>query len=421
MFQSINRHYIQPLRTFNRDARLFLWMTVINGIILSGWQLFFNIYMLQNGSTREFLGIINSLPSLTALLFGIPIGRLSDRIGRRRAIIIGLFLSSLAFLGQVIFREPAVLLLMAALTGICNMFVIVSISPLMMKLSNTDNRTLLFSLNYGLQTIAGAVGSLFAGQLPTLFGSLLDVSATSAVAYRAVLIVTVLLGTTAIIPLWKLSEPQTRQPKPEPGFSQAGMRSGLTRLIVNLATPNFLIGVGAAILIPYMNVFFKDRFEISDSLLGLLFSLSSLFIGVGSLIGPRLSLRLGGKIRTVAFTQLSSVLFMLMIGFVPSLWIAGFAFLMRAALMNMSAPLYSAFCMEQTPEHQQGLASSVLNVAWQIGWSVGPFISGVVQQRYGFSPLFITTGLLYLIAVGVMWKLFHSAERSQSQAGASVV
>jgi predicted MFS family arabinose efflux permease len=193
------------------------------------------------------------------------------------------------------------------------------------------------------------------------------------------------------------------------------MRLGLTRSIINLATPNFLIGVGAAILIPYMNVFFKDKFEISDSLLGLLFSLSSLFIGIGSLVGPRLSMRLGGKIRTVAFTQLSSVLFMLMIGFAPSLWIAGFAFLMRAALMNMSAPLYSAFCMEQTPEHQQGLASSVLNVAWQIGWSVGPYISGVVQERYGFSPLFITTTLLYLIAVGVMWKMFRNAERLQSQ------
>jgi len=421
MFQNINRHYVQPLRTFNRDARLFLWMTVISGIILSGWQLFFNIYMLQSGHTREFLGIINSLPSLTALLFGIPIGRLSDRIGRKQAIIIGLLLSSLSFLGQVTFKAPAVLIVMAALTGICNMFVIVSISPLMMKLSNTDNRTLLFSLNYGLQTIAGAVGSLFAGQLPALFGSVLDVSATSAVAYRAVLVVTLLLGTTALIPMWKLTEPVTVQTKPEPGSRGTGMRLGLTRSIVKLATPNFLIGVGAAILIPYMNVFFKDRFEISDSLLGLLFSLSSLFIGVGSLIGPRLSMRLGGKIRTVAFTQLSSVLFMLMIGFIPSLWIAGFAFLMRAALMNMSAPLYSAFCMEQTPEHQQGLASSVLNIAWQVGWSVGPYISGVVQQRYGFSPLFITTTILYLIAVGTMWRMFRNSEYLQSQATVAAV
>lgn len=416
MFRNAYIHYIEPIRTFNRDARLFLWTTIINGIILSSWQLFFNIYMLENGFTRDFLGIINSLPSLTALLLGIPIGRISDRMGRKQAIMIGILFSSLTFLGQVIFKQPAVVILMAALTGIFNMFVIVSISPLMMKLSDTNNRTLLFSINYGLQTIAGAVGSLFAGQLPAFFGSLLDVDATSAVAYRAVLIVMLLLGTTALIPLWAVKEPFTRPSQPEAGTRGNGLFSGLTRLTVKLATPNFLIGVGAAILIPYMNVFFKDRFNISDALLGLLFSISYLFISIGSLVGPRLTTRLGGKIRTVAFTQLGSVAFMLMIGFVPSLWAAGFGFLMRSALMNMSAPLYSAFCMEQTPEHQQGMASSVLNVAWLIGWAVGPYVSGVVQQRYGFSPLFITTTLLYLISVGVMWKMFHNAEQSQPQA-----
>ena len=410
MLQNINTHYIQPIRTFNRDARLFLWMTVINGIIISGWQLFFNIYMLQSGVTREFLGIVNSLPSLMGLLFGIPIGRLSDRIGRRRAIIISIALSSLAFLGQVTFKQPALILIMSAFTGIFNMFLIVSVSPLMMKLSNLTNRTLLFSLNYGLQTLAGAVGSLFAGQLPALFGSLLRVGPTNAVAYQAVLITTVLIGTVALIPIWRMKEPQTLPAQPEAGSRTTSPKSGLTRLTVKLATPNFLIGIGAAILIPYMNVFFKDRYQISDSLLGLLFSLSSLFIGVGSLIGPRLTTQLGGKIRTVAFTQLASVIFMLMIGFVPSLWIAGFSVLMRGALMNMSAPLYSAFCMEQTPEHQQGFVSSILNIAWQVGWSVGPYLSGLVQVRYGFTPLFITTTVLYLLAVSVMWRFFRNTE-----------
>jgi len=410
MLQSINTHYIQPLRGFQRDARLFLWMTVISGIVLSGWQLFFNIYMLESGFTRDFLGIINSLPSLTGLLLGIPIGRLSDRIGRRRAIIIGLMLSSFSFLGQVTFKEPALVLCMSALTGIFNMFVIVSVSPLMMKLSDLNNRTLLFSLNYGLQTLAGAVGSLFAGQLPAFFGKLLHVGSTNSVAYQAVLIVTILLSTIALIPISLLKEPQMPPALIKPGEGESNKKSGMTRLTVKLALPNFLIGCGAAILIPYMNVFFKDRFEISDSLLGLLFSLSSLFIGIGSLIGPRLTTRLGGKIRTVAFTQFASVIFMLLIGFVPSLWIAGFSFLMRAALMNMSAPLYSAFCMEQTPEHQQGFVSSVLNIAWQIGWSVGPYISGVVQERYGFTPLFITTTLLYLLAIGLTQRFFSSVE-----------
>jgi MFS family permease len=413
MFEQLHTHYIQPIRTFNRDTRLFLWMTVINGIIFSGWQLFFNIYMLQSGFTRDFLGIVNSLPALTGLLLGIPAGRLSDRIGRKRALFIGITLSGLSYLGQVMFKQPFIIILMSALAGVFFMLIVVSAAPLMMKLSDANNRTLLFSLNYGLQTIAGAVGSLFAGQLPAFFGSLLHVGATSATAYQAVLVTTVLFGTTALIPLSMMREPKAIQATPEAGLQPSSLRLGLTRLTVKLATPNFLIGMGAAILIPYMNVFFKDRFAISDSVLGLLFSLSSLFIGIGTLIGPRLTARLGGKIRTVAFTQLSSVVFMLMIGFVPSLWIAGFAFLMRAALMNMSAPLYSAFCMEQTPESQQGLTNSILNIAWQIGWSVGPYLSGVVQEQYGFTPLFISTTLLYLIAIAITWKYFHKAEQEQ--------
>jgi MFS family permease len=416
MLKNLYRNYIQPIGTFNRDAKLFLWMTVIDGVILSGWMLFFNIYMLERGFGRDFLGLVNSLPSLAGLILGIPIGRLSDRIGRKPAIIFGIISASIAMLGQITFREPVLIAVMAALTGVFNMFLIVSISPLMMKLSDAGNRTLLFSLNYGLQTLAGAVGSLFAGQLPAVFSFVMNTQATSAVAYQAVLITSVLLGTTALIPLWRMNEPksasadETYPAPPQPGDREASPSSSLTRLIVKLATPNFLIGIGAAILIPYMNVFFKDRFQISDSSLGILFSLSSLFIGVGSLVGPRLTTRLGGKIRTVAFTQFASIVFLLMIGFWPSVWIAGIASLMRAALMNMASPLYNAFCMEQVSERNQGLLSSVLNIAWQVGWGVGPYISGLVQQTHGFTPLFIATSVLYSTAIMLLWMFFRESE-----------
>jgi len=69
--------------------------------------------------------------------------------------------------------------------------------------------------------------------------------------------------------------------------------------------------------------------------------------------------------------------------------------------------------MEQTPERHQGFVSSVMNIAWQIGWSVGPYISGLVQVRYGFAPLFIATTILYLLADGTMWLLFRNSERTR--------
>ena len=409
-FNNLYTHYVQPIRTFNRSARLFLWMTVIDGIIMSVWQLFFNFYMLQSGFSRDFLGLATSLPSVAALVFGIAVGRLSDRIGRKPSMILGVSLTSLALLGQVTFKQPVIILVMAFLGGIFNMLFIISQAPLMMKLSDPENRTLLFSLNFGVATLAGALGSLFAGQLPAVFGTLLHIQATSASAYQAVLITSIALGTTSLIPLWLMDEPRTLHAGPEAGSRETGSRSALRRLTVKLALPNLLTGFGAAILIPYMNVFFKDRFNISDSLLGTLFGLSSLLIGIGTVIGPRLTMRLNGKIRTVVFTQFTSLVFLMIAGFTPSLWLASFGFLMRAALMNMSAPLYSAFCMEQTPERDQGMVNSVLNISWSLGWAVGPYLSGLVQVAYGFTPLFITTGVLYFTAITATWVLFHKVD-----------
>jgi predicted MFS family arabinose efflux permease len=42
-----------------------------------------------------------------------------------------------------------------------------------------------------------------------------------------------------------------------------------------------------------------------------------------------------------------------------------------------------------------------------VGWAVGPYISGVVQQRWGFTPLFISTAVLYAIAISLTWIFFR--------------
>ena len=181
-----------------------------------------------------------------------------------------------------------------------------------------------------------------------------------------------------------------------------------------MSIPQVLVGFGAAILLPYLNLFYKVRFNISDSLLGLLFGLGSLLIGIACIFGPSLSTHLGGKVRAVVASQSASLLFLLITGFAPFLWLSALGYLLRSALMNMSAPLYSAFCMEQTPEHQQGFVNSILNITWNIGWAVGPFISGIVQERYGFTPLFIATAILYFMSTALVWFFFNKMENTKT-------
>lgn len=166
------------------------------------------------------------------------------------------------------------------------------------------------------------------------------------------------------------------------------------------------------VLIPYMNVFFVDKFAISDPELGLLFSLLTLITGIGSIFAPFLVHLFGGKINSVVITQSFSLIFLMMVGFSPWFWLASVGFLLRSVFMNMAVPLYHTFAMEQIEEMIQGTVNSLLELAWQMGWTVGPYLSGVVQEKAGFSPLFIATGLLYALANILTWRFFHESEAS---------
>ncbi|MDP2994383.1 MAG: MFS transporter, partial [Anaerolineales bacterium] len=188
----------------------------------------------------------------------------------------------------------------------------------------------------------------------------------------------------------------------------------LRPLTLKLSIPNLAIGLGAATLVPYFNVFFAERYQMGDAMLGILFSVGSLLTGIACILGPRLVGNLGGKVRMVVLGQAASLVFLLLIGFSPWPWLAVIGFLMRGALMNMVAPLFDAFALEQSHESEHGAINSIRNLAWNVGWTVGPYISGVVQQRYGFSPLFVSTAVLYALAISLTWFFFRPKARRDS-------
>jgi predicted MFS family arabinose efflux permease len=184
-------------------------------------------------------------------------------------------------------------------------------------------------------------------------------------------------------------------------------------LSLNLSIPILLIGLGAATLVPYFNVFFAERHHMSDATLGLLFSAGALLTGVACIIGPRLVGNLGGKIRTIVVGQTTSLVFLLAIGFSPWPWLAVIGFLVRGALMNMVAPLFDAFALEQSHESEHGAVNSIRNLAWNVGWAIGPYFSGLVQQRWGFTPLFINTAVMYTLGISLTWIFFRPKARRE--------
>jgi MFS family permease len=405
----MKQSFFAQIRSLNKPARLFLIALFLDGLLFAGWQLFFNLYIIDAGYSRDFLGLINAGPSISALLLGVPMGLLSDRMGRKRAMMLGFTVANFAIISMILVRSEIPMFALALVWGAAAQLYVLSQAPFMMKTSDDKTRDILFSFSYGMFPLANTLGNFVSGFLPKVFTHWFGLT-TSASAYQAVLLFSVASSFLVLVPIAFI-----REPKSIPAETQAGeprRRPSVWKVLfrpltLKLSVPNLLIGLGAATLVPYFNVFFAERHHMSDATLGLLFSAGALLTGIACILGPRLVGNLGGKIRTIVAGQAASLIFLLAIGFSPWPWLAVIGFLVRGALMNMVAPLFDAFALEQTHETEHGAINSIRNLAWNMGWAVGPFLSGLVQQRWGFTPLFINTAVLYTLGISLTWIFFR--------------
>ncbi len=106
-------------------------------------------------------------------------GVLSDRLERRRSMLIGLTAATWAVWVLVTTEAQGLMVLMSAVMSLANSLYFLSMAPFIMHASREKERTLLLSLNFGLMTISGSMGNLLAGQLPARFARGLGVGAES--------------------------------------------------------------------------------------------------------------------------------------------------------------------------------------------------------------------------------------------------
>ena len=406
---------LTQFRSLSKSARLLLIALFLDGLLFAGWQLFLNLYILEAGYSREFLGMITAAPSVSALLLGVPMGLLSDRMGRKRAMMMGFTLANFGIIGLILFPNASAKIAMAFFFGAVSQLYILSQAPFMMKVSDDKTRDVLFSFSFGMFPLASTLGNFLAGYLPQAFKLWLPLT-SNASAYQMTILFSAVSSFLVLIPLAFIKEPKLPQ-----GVSESVKppeRDSILKILfrsqtLKLALPNLVFGLGAAILVPYFNVFFAIQHKMSDSSLGILFSMGSLITGIACLIGPRLVGNLGGKIRTIVAGEGASLIFLLAIGFSPWLWLAILGYLVRGALMNMVAPLFDAYSLENSLESEHGAVNSIRGLAWNVGWAIGPYLSGVVQEKYGFSPLFVSTAILYGLGIALTWIFFRPGKNSR--------
>jgi MFS family permease len=401
---SVLATYLSRIRAFSKNARLYLVSEAIYGTATGIFQLLFNFYALSLGYNEAVLGNMVAARSMTTLIMAIPCGFLTDRIGRRNSIIISIAGYSTSVAVMLLFPSSLMFLAMNIIQGLAQALSGVSMGPFLMENSNDTERTYLFSLSSGLRMTAVSVGQWVGGFLPTWFALRLAINAMDTKAYSLSLWAVALGSFLAVLPMLFVAS-RISKTSDRPTFAPLSFIRKNPGKFEKLILPTLITSIGAGLIMPFMNVFFRNVHQQSDTSIGMIFAWGSLAMGVGLIIAPALAERFG-KIQIVVVSQALSVPFLIMLGFAPWFGIVLVAYYVRTMLMNMSSPIYSTYVMEQVEPESRGMLASLTSMATNFGWALSPTISGYLQIRYGFGPPFFLTIVLYTIAIGMYYLWF---------------
>ncbi len=148
------------------------------------------------GWTSSQLGLVMSAFGTAFMLGAFGLGHLSDRRGRKPVLMLGLVLFAAQFVGLVVFREVAWIVLCFVVAGLGNALYDPALSALFLDVTPPEYTARMM----GLKSMAGSLGSMLG---PALVVLLVPVVSPQAVFLMSIILVVVLILTAG----WALHPP----------------------------------------------------------------------------------------------------------------------------------------------------------------------------------------------------------------------
>ena len=428
--------YAQAFASFSPNARRFLLGQILLWIGANQISLLLSLYLKRIGYSEDAIGGVLATKALGTALIVLPASLLAARFNLRLLLPAATFLTAASYAAQILGTSGSPLLAAAFLSGAFSTVFQVSAGPFFIRNSGESERVHLFSINGALSMGTGVIGSSLGGILKD---EAFAITGDEIGAYRFALVVGCLFLLSAWIPFSKIAErPEisdeatadaakggtatdnagidgaAAQPKdravarPDANRDRARSRRAdriLPSLWVRLLLPGFLIGTGAGLTIPYLNLYFKDMFSLEDGAIGAAVAAGQVATFIGMASGPLLARRIG-KPMTVVGTQIASVPLILVLAWIHSLPLAILAYLLRQALMNLATPIQDIFLLELVPPSRMIFLNAVRTLVWNASWTIAARLSGWFIWKGGFGPSFTLTAILYTIGTALFWLFF---------------
>lgn len=390
---------------FSRPARLMLLGHFTLGIAGAVCWLVLNFYLKSLGYEDAFIGFFNGLSAALTVMLALPLGSISGRLGRSRALVLGAVGSAGAIFAYACSARSELLVAAACVSAVAGLLIGANTPPFLAEHSTPEQRTHLFSAQAAISTGTGLIGSMIGGVLPSFFAHWFRVPVADVLALRGTLYAAAAMALAGALPFLLLPhEPPIEEPRASERSGSPPAERPPAGLFARLLLPHALVGLGAGCTMPFMNLYIEGKFGVKLDTLGMIFGWSSLVTAASMLVQPWMAAR-HGKVRAVLYTQAASIPFLLTLGFVPWFPAAAVALFVRGALMNMAVPVYNAFAMERIATRHRALFVSLEMMIWSGGWALGSNLSGLVRSKIpdfvgGFHLMFAAMAILYVSSIG---------------------
>ena len=366
----------------------------IRAFAFSYLNVVFAIYLDRLGYSPVMIGVIFTVAYLSGALLTAVWGYLSDRVGRRKILML---LALLTILSNVI------LIYFTGLPYILAAVIIANVGAggsggggsgggpfnpaeeaLLAEKCQPKNRNQIFAVNSCVGSIMGSLGALASG-LPQF---LQEQRGWDAVAsYKPLFILTIGFSVALLFAYRAITE----QHQPRTAETKMSKSSGVfvTKMSLLAIVDNFGAGMAGS-LVAY---WFFLRFGVDLKSLGVIFFASYFLAALSFLTAPVIARKIG-VVRTMAFSHALASVIYLILPFAPTLTLAAALIVIRSFFAYMDNPLRASFTMAMVKSDERGSAAGVTSLARIVPFGISPTISTYLMQSVSLTlPLFIGGGL----------------------------
>jgi len=406
------------VRGFSRPAKLVLLSCLLISPGYSPFVVLFNLYLKRLGYSEVFIGDLASVTALATLLTALTMGFLGDRVPRRWLFRIGVAMSGLGLAARSLLTGRAGLLASTVVAGISFPLWHVAYIPLLTGYSREEERTHLFSVVAAAWLATGVLGSALAGALPGFYAALTGVQPEGVSAYRFALLAGAGCYGLGLLPV--LFIPREKKPQQDESTEHPSASAwAVSGHIVAFTAVAALLAFGEGTILPFLNLFFKERLGAEASTIGLTFAGAKMVAFAATFLVPALTQR-WGQVRTVTGLRLALLPFLAGMALAPSFGLAVSFYYSWAALWNMTFPVTRAFQMALIPENQRvrvtSLSGQTSGVAPSLATAAASALTGRLILRYGYSAVYLLAIPFLFVGTLVYHAVFRRYERTGTAA-----